>query len=343
MAFFGASDRYRLFSPSGYNIPKPKFLYYVRFITTFLEEETLRNVSFFIRSIDRIQLDYDVQEMNQYNKKRLVQTKIAYGPLNFILHDTVDETALKLVEAYNRYYFGDFEEKNNRSWAYDIMSANFETTDNWGLKGNFTPNDSYFFDRIEIYEIYDQTYSQINFINPKFTSVNFQNLDKETSATNEVSITCRYEGVVVDKVGEPVTEEIADRVGLPLNNTLGIGVNGYRVPGVSSLVPGASAISNLGSSVFNNLINSAGFTGGSTNPVNNLLNPAVTPFTTTINPLTVAFGSRVNSTLAGNMVFDTIQTTGGFLQSVETRRNSGEIVRDVATATINRASRNLVI
>lgn len=332
MVFFNSAvSRHRLNSPSGYNIPKPKFLYFVNFVTYNVDPLTLTNFNFFVKRTDRLQMQYDVQEMNQYNKKRLIQTRIQYQPLSFTMHDTVDNTAMRVIEAYNRFYFGDFDEKTSYSWNYDIVGSNFENTPNWGYSGAFTPNEGYFFKRIEIYEIFDQVYTQVNFINPKFTSVDFQNLDQEASGGNEVNITIKYEGVKIEKSAERITPDLANKFGLPYSTGSGIN-NGFSIPGTIDNSSFASIIGN----VFGNVLQTTAgnsvigeVLGNATNPIDqSLLNFGLNQLNSEI------FGAKPNSILSGRLNVENIVQTADIIPGVAERLNAGETVRDISTAVI---------
>jgi hypothetical protein len=48
--------------------------------------------------------------LNQYNRKRLSQTKIAFEPIKMVFHDVADGKTLKFWEMYYRYYFADGNE-----------------------------------------------------------------------------------------------------------------------------------------------------------------------------------------------------------------------------------------
>ena len=247
MAFFGAQQRHRLFSPAGYNIPKPKFLFYVNFVCRHLDAQFLNLTNFVIKSMDRPTITYDVVELNQYNKKRLAQTKIHYGPLGFTFYDTIDGYAAKLIEAYNKFYYGDFSgKKNNNSWNYDITTNNYDDTISWGLKSDIAaPNASYFFDRIEFYEFYDQRYSQVNYINPKFVNVDFDRVDHESSEGNTVSISCEYEGIVVEHINDFITPQLADKFGVSFAADFGLPLGAYLIPGVANILsPGLDFLTN---------------------------------------------------------------------------------------------------
>ena len=52
--------------------------------------------------------------LNQYNRKRLSQTKVMFEPVKIVFHDVADGKTLKFWDMYYRYYFADgFEPKKN--------------------------------------------------------------------------------------------------------------------------------------------------------------------------------------------------------------------------------------
>lgn len=351
MAYFnGAVSRYKLFNPYGYNIPKQKFMYYVNFVPSNSELIDIREnqrLNFSVKRIDRLQMQYDVQELNQYNKHRLIQTRIQYQPLSFTLHDLVDETALRMIECYNRFYYGDFLNKNNNSWNYDITGGAFESTPNWGLNTNFTGNNGYFFSRIEIYEIYNQSYTQVNFINPKFTNIDFQNLDQEVSQGNEVNVTFKYEGVVIEKINEFVTPEISEKFGIPFVANNGNNITPFFNSGPINTGSFLSTLGQLGANAFGNYI----LSGSDAFNAQNLFNTIVTPqnlpgvggligeLSSEVN--TLIFGAQPNSLYGGRINFDDLGNTGRLIPLVGDRLSDGDVVRDVSTAVVNTFSKIL--
>lgn len=286
--------------------------------------------------MDRLQISYDVSEFNQYNKKRLVQGKLQYNPLTFSFHDTVDGTAAKMVQAYNNFYYGDFTNKNNQSWNYDITGSNFESAGAFGLQGNRSPNSSYFFSRIEVYEIYGLVYSQMSFINPKFTSVDMQPLVIDDSQGNEINIASKYEGAVFEAIAQPVTAEFAELFGLPFHNDIFSALlGGLNIPGFDI----SSGVGLPGQSIFSSLLNGAlGTTGGvdqAFNIVNSVLNgqlPTVVSDNTIFQTINGVFGSFISGGLPSTNIIAPITSIGAILPDVSSRLGVGNPVRDVTGA-----------
>jgi hypothetical protein len=328
--FASSTVRHRLFGNVGYNIPKVKFLYYVNFVSDKIPSELTKNLNFLVKRVDRINLTFQIEELNQYNKKRLVQTKVNYGPLNMAFHDTVDSTALKMIEAYSRFYYSDFEFKNTKSWIYDLTSAIFEPTGAWGLKALNTPNKQHFFERVEVFEIFDQTYTKVSFIKPLISSVEFQTMDQEISAGNEVILNLQYEGIVVEKISEPVTAAIARQFGLPFVNDRGINTAGTFPSGPVSL--------------FNNVFGQAGqalLSGNLTGAAQQAIG-AVTRKSPFLGVLAGTANEILRPTInsfIGGIDFDNFGVTRNLIPSVNIRASAGSIVNDVATGVTRTARR----
>lgn len=336
MFFTGASSRFRLFSPSGYNIPKPRFLYFCNIVTDKLQSRTLKELSFFVKRIDRLQMSYDVSEMNQYNKKRLIQNKLNFGPLNISLHDTVDGAAFKLVEAYNRFYFGDFTNKSNSSWSYDVVGSGFEQAQGWGLKGNQTPNNANFISRIEIYEIFDQVYSQMNFINPKFTNVDMQSHDQSSSDPSELNITAKYEGFVFEAIAKPITQELANKWGLPFHNELFSGLlGGFALAGMDLGHTGGLSNQSIFSDVASILSGGTSAIGNIVNTVLNGVIPTSFANSTAFNSINGILGSSIGGSMPDILDMFPTSNLGGIFPDVQSRLDSGEPVRDISSGVFD--------
>lgn len=98
------------------NAPKFKFLFHVYFNinTSFL---TLRdnggaqvrdqNFGILVKSIKLPSYTFATHELNQYNRKRIVQTKIKYDPIDITFHDDNDNFITSLWYRYYTYYYGD--------------------------------------------------------------------------------------------------------------------------------------------------------------------------------------------------------------------------------------------
>ncbi len=93
------------------NAPKFKFLFHVVFdINDEAYPDSVgagQNFGILVKDIQLPSYKMDVKEYNQYNRKRLVQTKINYEPVEITFHDDNASTITNMWHAYYTYYYAD--------------------------------------------------------------------------------------------------------------------------------------------------------------------------------------------------------------------------------------------
>jgi hypothetical protein len=65
------------------------------------------NLSLTVKTIDLPKFQIDTETLNQYNRKRIIQKKINYDPINVTFHDTSNDLNRKLWYYYMSYYYKD--------------------------------------------------------------------------------------------------------------------------------------------------------------------------------------------------------------------------------------------
>jgi hypothetical protein len=122
-AFFGSNyvKDYRhaskTFRTNGYeNAPRYKFLFHVYFNINTTAIPQLRNIfstpetstiGLLVKNIELPKYRLDVETMNQYNRKRLVQKKIEYQPVRCVFHDDGGDLIRSMWYNYYAYYYKD--------------------------------------------------------------------------------------------------------------------------------------------------------------------------------------------------------------------------------------------
>jgi len=106
----------KTFRSNGYeNAPKLKFLFHV-YLTVNLQVPALRQVytnnesavlGLLCKQVDLPRYQIDVEVLNQYNRKRLVQKKINYQPVTFTFHDDNGNAIRNMWYNYYAYYYKD--------------------------------------------------------------------------------------------------------------------------------------------------------------------------------------------------------------------------------------------
>lgn len=89
--------------------PKYKFLFhtYFRVNEAAYPEGAGKNFGVLVKDVKLPSFTPQVTQLNQYNRKRLVQTKLKYDPVNISFHDDNSNVINKLWYAYYTYYYTD--------------------------------------------------------------------------------------------------------------------------------------------------------------------------------------------------------------------------------------------
>ncbi len=100
------------------NQPRFPFEYYINinlnnlgtarsFIQDYFNNPNYSQIMPLVKSIEMPGMKIETTPLNQYNRKRISQTKINFEPIKMVFHDVADGKTLKFWEMYYRYYFGD--------------------------------------------------------------------------------------------------------------------------------------------------------------------------------------------------------------------------------------------
>lgn len=103
------------------NQPRFPFEYYIdiklnqvgtagTYIQQYFNNPSWAQVQPLVKTVDMPSFKIETTPLNQYNRKRLSQTKIGFEPVKIVFHDVADGKTLKFWEMYYRYYFGDGNE-----------------------------------------------------------------------------------------------------------------------------------------------------------------------------------------------------------------------------------------
>jgi len=225
----------RVFTTNSYELkPRFKFLFHVGFTVntdriTYLKNADINfsSLSCIVKTVDLPKFTVDVDTLNQYNRKRLVQTRINYQPVNITFHDDTGDNARRLWYYYYSYYFKDPTQRYNlggtggapqpavqgQSTAFDYnvrdIYAEKPLVTDWGFIGESanergvapgtTDNNGKipFFKDIRIYGM-DQNhkYCEYVLINPIITSWNHDTYDySQGNGIMQHTMTVNYETV----------------------------------------------------------------------------------------------------------------------------------------------------
>lgn len=222
-----ASNIFR--SNSYENAPRFKFAFHVYFTLNTTQIPALRQIygsgdqstiGLLVKSIELPKYKVDVDVMNQYNRKRIVQKKIEYEPVNISFHDDGGDLIRGLWFNYFSYYFKDPNQPYNGapstngtngrsavvSNGYDYNSrdtyTNVRQINDWGYIGEAfndattsTGGKPAFFKDISIYGFNQHKFVEYVLINPTISSWNHDTYTYERSDVMENTVSILYETV----------------------------------------------------------------------------------------------------------------------------------------------------
>ena len=238
--FFGAdglktySHASKTFLTNGYELaPRVKYLFHVYFTVNTQQVPALKNafpnqdvaqIGLMVKSAQLPNYELSVETLNQYNRKRLVQTKIDYNPVTLEFHDDGGDLVRNMWYNYFKYYYKDASQQyDNASATNGSMAAmmqspvgfsynNRDIYDNqryvndWGYIGESyadgvpgvgpTTSKPPFFRDIRIYGLNQRRFAEYILINPMITNWTHDTYDY--SAGNGIMnnrMTIRYETV----------------------------------------------------------------------------------------------------------------------------------------------------
>lgn len=208
--------------------PKFKFLFHVYFeINPAVYSKGISqgaNFGLAVKTIDLPKYSINTATLNQYNRKRLVQTKIQYQPVNIVFHDDNGNLINDMWYNYYTYYFKDANKpvasssgrqntNNTNSGAANYNRRNLYDPDitgdeDWGYIGESTNQSGTvsqasqgiskipFFKSIQIFGMNQHNFIQYTLINPVITAFNHDTYDySQGNGTMANTMTIDYETV----------------------------------------------------------------------------------------------------------------------------------------------------
>jgi hypothetical protein len=244
-AFFGnailrdythASKTFR--TNSYQNAPKLKFLFHTYFSINPVGYPTNANFGLLVKEVKLPQFSFNNLTMNQYNRKRIIQTKIKYEPIDITFHDDNANQVTQLWESYYRYYYNDAFKTGNvlpgnantpvDGSTQDYNSRNIYEKDlsenlDWGFNGGQSGSNGIkkpFFKNITVFGFNQHNFTAYTLVNPVITSfghdtynyaegggvmTNRMSIDYETVVYNYGNLDGRSPGDIVTGFGDNAT------------------------------------------------------------------------------------------------------------------------------------------
>ena len=206
-----------VFGLDGSSAPRKRSSFFVRFCRADAGQTKSGwqdKLGFVVKSIDRPSVQPNIEEVNQYNKKRQVTTGYKIQPMRITLYDTADSLVMAMWNEYTKWYFGDFNQ-TDVNYQYDATMDEFLGEESgYGYVPRPATNDDkidpinlnsqYFFDRIEVYQVFGGEYTQFDLINPKITQFDPDTLDYSEVEVATITMSVAYEAISYKNNGQPV-------------------------------------------------------------------------------------------------------------------------------------------
>jgi hypothetical protein len=222
------------------NAPKYKFLFHVYFDLnvpgpTDANGSSANNFGLLVKSVKLPNYTFATSELNQYNRKRIIQTKVKYDPVDITFHDDNRNLITSLWYKYFTYYYSDSTKPkvvfagnrgglpNSQLYGGGVSGpateADYNTrtqylnsitgNDNWGYYGEPLPGitnlsgepvKTPFFKNITVFGLAQHTFIAYTLINPIITRFGHDTYDYEQgNGIMSNSMTIEYETVVYNQ------------------------------------------------------------------------------------------------------------------------------------------------
>jgi hypothetical protein len=209
------------------NTPKLKFLFHTYFETNAQAFPNNFNYGLLVKDVKLPSFSFTTHQMNQYNRKRITQSKIKYEAVDITFHDDNNDSVNYLWNNYYQYYYNDGSKPQNilqgfrgttlgESLNYDVPPSQqyndrniYENSisgdSDWGFNGGQTDASTGkkvpFFKNITVFGFNQHNFTAYTFVNPVITNFNHDTYNYEDgNGVMQNKMTIDYETVVY-KIG----------------------------------------------------------------------------------------------------------------------------------------------
>lgn len=207
----------RLFTDDSFRLaPKTKFLYHV----VFNINPSVPNINFdklelnmLVKNAELPKFAFDTNVINQYNRKKIVTTKINYEPVQIAFHDDNNNTTTDMWKAYYKYMIADGnyvgvgyseDTSGNPQGSNNAYGLNPYTAVNgaYGLDYNTAGSKKRFFTSIQISQLSRHRHFTYTLVNPVIVSWSHDSVTaSEGGGLSESQMQIAYESVIYHNPG----------------------------------------------------------------------------------------------------------------------------------------------
>jgi len=222
--------------------PKFEFMFALEFTPMpeykeFFDKKTNGNwvvIPNLVKQFQRPSIEVDFDEVNMYNFKTRIQKKVNYKPIQLQFIDDAKNNAMNFMQAYIN-ILSPLSNVRDLGWGNDgqDIGMNFE-----GINGEAQVSSSAslgpllnktILQQIKLLHIYDfgKRLSEYTFLLPRFTSIEFDEMNMQESKGNMISVSFVYDGIFMETdlaIDSARSEEVKAHTalnGMPIDPTQG--------------------------------------------------------------------------------------------------------------------------
>jgi hypothetical protein len=180
--------------------PKHKFLFHVAFNINIgalrnidLVQRHRNEINMLVKSCSLPNFSVTAETLNQYNRKKNVQTTHKHNPIEINFHDDNMGIINQLWQNYYKYYYADpISAEDTNAYRRNATKNYSFVNNNYGLdNGSLNP----FFNYITIYQMARHEYVSYKLHNPIITNWNHNRVDYGQTAVHDNQMQLQYEAV----------------------------------------------------------------------------------------------------------------------------------------------------
>ena len=279
----------KTFRTNGYELkPRFKFLFHTFFnlntngipaLRSAFDNGDQASIGLSVKTVDLPSYQISVDTLNQYNRKRLVQSKIDYQPVTITFNDDGSDLIRNLWYLYYSYYYKDPSQKYEGVPNTNGTSGNLQTTpsgfgyntrdiysndrfvNDWGYIGESYNDGTYapegkppFFRDIKIYGLDQHKYAAYVLVNPMITDWRHDTYDySQGNGTMTHTMTIKYETVKYYSGGIGYSRPDTNVVGFADPNHYDTTLSSIARPGSQATILGQGGLLDAGIGIYEDL------------------------------------------------------------------------------------------
>ncbi len=165
-------------------VPRLKNQFFVHFqfgipITFGSESNEIKGITYRVKAFDAPKFSIEIETLNQYNKRRIVPTKINFDPCNISFHDDKSSQVQDFWRLVYEFYFKDGINKSAENYSFNASTKIVEGLGKGAIKNDLSDygyslvgkkENHNLFKYISLYLVANRKYSRIDLINPYLTN-----------------------------------------------------------------------------------------------------------------------------------------------------------------------------